>query len=137
MLDIITYLREYSDRYHHLREEEAFERLAPRCPDLELPLARLAQEHRVLAHAGETLRERLQAAVDGALLPRAEIEVAAATYLVYYGSHIAREEKEVLPRAAQTLTPADWMAVKGAAPGSLVASDAHLRELRRIIALEA
>jgi hemerythrin-like domain-containing protein len=116
MLDIIVYLRDFADRYHHPREDAAFARLARHCPDLELPLARLAQEHRVIAHAGETLRGQLQAVLDGAVIPRAEIEVAAATYLVYYGNHIAREEEDILPRAAEALTPADWQAVSEAAP---------------------
>ncbi|HUG77500.1 MAG TPA: hemerythrin domain-containing protein [Burkholderiales bacterium] len=118
MLDIIAYLREHSDRHHHPREDAAFARLAQRCPDLELPLARLAQEHRVIAHAGETLREQLQAVIDGAMLPREEIEVAAATYLVYYVNHIAREEEHILSRAAEALTPEDWRAVDEAAPAS-------------------
>lgn len=118
MLDIIAYLREHSDRHHHPREDAAFARLAQRCPDLELPVARLAQEHRVIAHAGETLRAHLQAVIDGVLLPREEVEVAAATYLVYYLSHIAREEEHILPRAAEALTPEDWKAVNEAAPAS-------------------
>lgn len=116
MLDIIAWLREHSDRQHHPREDAAFARLAQRCPDLALPVARLAQEHRVIAHAGETLRAHLQAVIDGALLPREEVEVAAATYLVYYVSHIAREEQAILPRAAAELTAADWEAVSEAAP---------------------
>ena len=57
MLDIVGYLRDYSDGFHHPREDAAFARLAKRCPDLELILARLSQEHRVIAHAGEALRE--------------------------------------------------------------------------------
>jgi len=43
MLDIVAYLRDYSDQYHHPREDVAFARLAQRCPDLKLDLARLAQ----------------------------------------------------------------------------------------------
>jgi hemerythrin-like domain-containing protein len=41
MMDIVSYLREYSDRLHHPREDVAFERLAQRAPELALPLARL------------------------------------------------------------------------------------------------
>lgn len=141
MLDIVQYLRDYSDQYHHPREDEAFRRLALRCPDLELPLARLHQEHRVIAHAGETLLRQLNAILEGAIVPRAEVEVAAATYLVYYGNHIAKEEEDVLPRAAQVLTAEDWKAVKDAAPPGRdplfgdETSDRY-RELRRQIALE-
>jgi hemerythrin-like domain-containing protein len=142
MLDIISYLREYSDRFHHPREDVAFARLAKRCPDMELVLARLRQEHRVIAHAGETLRNHLEAVLGGTIVPLAEIEVAAATYLVYYGNHIAKEEEDVLPRAAKVLTPADWEAVRAAVPPAhdpLFGDhpEARYRELRRQIAVEA
>jgi hemerythrin-like domain-containing protein len=116
MAEIISYLREYGDRFHHRREDVAFARLAKRCPDVQLELARLEQEHRVIAQAGETLLRHIEAILGGAMVPRAEVEMAAATYLVYYGNHIAKEEQDVLPRAAQHLTREDWEAVKAAAP---------------------
>jgi hemerythrin-like domain-containing protein len=142
MLDIISYLREYSDRFHHPREDVAFARLAKRCPDMELVLARLGQEHRVIAHAGETLRNHLEAALGGTIVPLVEIEGAAATYLVYYGNHIAKEEEDVLPRAAKVLTQEDWESVKTAVPPAhdpLFGDrpEERYRELHRQIALEA
>ena len=118
MLEILTYLREFCDRVHHRREDAAFARLARRVPQLQLPLARLQQEHRVIAHAGETLRGMLAAVLDGAAAPRAEIEAAAATYLVYYRNHIAHEEREILDRAQATLTAEDWEIVRKALPES-------------------
>lgn len=42
---------------------------------------------------------------------REEVAVALATYLVYYGNHIAKEEEDILPRAEAALTPEDWAAV--------------------------
>ena len=141
MLDIIAYLREYSDRFHHPREDVAFARLAQRCPEMELPLERLRQEHRVIAHAGETLKDLLIAVLGEAVVPRAQVEAAAATYLVYYGNHIAREEEDVLTRAARVLTPEDWEAVRTAVPpvhDPLFGDhpEERYRELRRQIALE-
>ena len=137
--DIITYLRDYGDQYHHPREGEAFRRMAPHCPDLELELARLEQEHRVIANAGEELSVHLSAIVSGAIVPRAQVESAAATYLVYYRNHLAREEEEVLTRAAQVLSGADWEAIRDCAPAGLEPRRApeHYRELRRRIALAA
>jgi len=114
MLDIVAYLRDYSDQYHHPREEVAFARLAERCPDLKLDLARLSQEHRVIARAGETLRAHLEAVLAGAPEETGPVEQAAATYLVYYGNHIAKEDELVLERAEKALTPEDWQAVKAA-----------------------
>jgi hemerythrin-like domain-containing protein len=142
MSDVVSYLREYGDQAHHPREDVAFERLAQRCPDMELALARLKQEHRVIAQAGEALQRQIDAILGGAIVPRAEVEVAAATYLVYYGNHIAKEEEDVLRRAALHLTDADWEAVKNAVPmlrdpifGKQ--TQERYRELRRQIALEA
>lgn len=142
MLDIISYLRDYTDQFHHPREDAAFARLAKRCPDMELVLGRLQQEHRVIAHAGEALRKMLEAVLGGTIIRRAEIEVAAATYLVYYGNHIAKEEEDVLARAAKMLTLEDWAAVGEAADaGREPVFDGgpvqRYRELRRRIAQEA
>ncbi len=118
MSEIVSHLREYGDTVHHPREDVAFERLAQRCPDMALPLARLAQEHRVIAQAGQKLLEQIEAILGGAMLPRGELETALATYLVYYGNHIAKEEEDVLTRAAKHLTPEDWAAVARAAPSA-------------------
>jgi hemerythrin-like domain-containing protein len=142
MQDIISYLTDYSDRVHHPREDVAFARLALRCPDMKLPLARLEQEHRVIAQAGQALSKLIQAVIGGAVIQRAELEVAAATYLVYYGNHIAKEEEDVLARAAKELTAQDWEAVRKAVPAisdPLFGPDAaeRYRELRRQIALES
>jgi hemerythrin-like domain-containing protein len=114
MCEIVTYLREYGDAVHHPRESVAFARLAKRCPDMALVLARLEQEHRVIAQAGQALLEHIEAILGGAMLPRGAMEAALATYLVYYGNHIAKEEEDVLTRAAGHLTADDWEAVKRA-----------------------
>ena len=116
MLDIIEYLRHYTDRVHHPREDAAFAFLARRRPGMQLELEHLSQEHRVLAQAGEMLLDYLNEIVEGAVVPRAEVEANAATYVMYYRNHIATEEKEVLARAAETLTPEEWAAVAAAAP---------------------
>ena len=138
MYDIVSYLRDYGDEFHHPREDVAFERLTQRLPGMEIPLARLAQEHRVIKQAGETLLGHIDAVLGGALVPRGELEMAAATYLVYYGNHLAKEEEDVLPLADKYLTPEDWEAVRNALSGDpLIAVDAkRYRELRQKIALE-
>src|SRR5512139_485873 len=69
MLDIVSYLREYSDQVHHPREDVAFARMAKKVPDLALALERLKQEHRVIANAGEALKELLAEILDGTVVP--------------------------------------------------------------------
>jgi hemerythrin-like domain-containing protein len=142
MLDIIYYLRSFSDRFHHPREDVAFARLVEREPGMELVISRLLQEHRVIATAGDELFNRLNEVAGDVMAPRAALEAAAATYLVYYRHHLSTEEREVMPRAAQLLTQEDWAAVAAtvpATPDPLFGDDveARFRELRRQIAIEA
>ena len=141
MLDIVSYLRDYTDQVHHPREDVAFKRVAKHHPDLALVLNRLTQEHRVIAQAGETLRQLLQGIIGGAIIARTEVEMAAATYLVYYGNHIAKEEEDILDRAAQAHTKKDWEDVRSAVsavndPLLHDGVEERYRELRRQIALE-
>jgi hemerythrin-like domain-containing protein len=142
LLDLVHYLRHYPDRFHHPREDVAFARLVERDPAMSLPVARRLQEHRVIAAAGEALLEILQGVVEDALVERAAVEAAAATFVVYYRHHLAAEETQVVPRAGEVLTPEDWVAVAAAAPAGPDPlfgddSEARYRELRRQIALEA
>lgn len=111
MLDAITYLREGPDRFHHPREDVMFAQLARRDPSMRIPINRLLQEHRVIAVAGEELRARLEDVVAGSVVARATLEAAAAVYLTYYRHHLGTQERDVLPRAAQALTPQDWKAI--------------------------
>jgi hemerythrin-like domain-containing protein len=116
MCEVVTYLREYGDAVHHPREGVAFACLAKHCPDMALPLARLEQEHRVIAQAGQALLEQVEAILGGAIVPRAQMEAALATNHRDYGNHNANEEEDVLTRAAKHLTAEDWIAVGRAAP---------------------
>ncbi|MEJ8826054.1 hemerythrin domain-containing protein [Variovorax humicola] len=116
MLDIVTCLREFGDRVHHPFEDTAFARLVMRDPDLRLPINRLKQEHRAIAAAGEELVSLLKGIIGDAVVLRSRVEAAAALYLVYYRHHLATEEREILPRAAQLLTHDDWKAIAREAP---------------------
>ena len=142
MRDIVQYLRDYPDHFHHPREDVAFDRLLAHDPSMEPQISRLRQEHRVVAQAGATLLERLREVTSDAMMPRGTIESAAATYLVYYRHHLASEEADVLPRAAQLLTPEDWGAVAASVkpgPDPLFGADpaARFKDLRRHLFLAA
>ena len=135
MRDVVYYLHHFADRFHHPREDVAFARLLKHDPDMQLAISRLLQEHRVITVAGEALLKCLDDILDDAIIERSTVEAAAATYLLYYRHHLAAEEAEVLPRAAELLTADDWAAVAGAVapvPDPLFGDDvgARYRELR-------
>jgi len=142
MGDIVYYLRTFADRVHHPREDVAFARLAEREPGMQFVIHRLLQDHRVIGTAGEELVNRINEAMEDVVSPRAALEAAAATYVVYYRHHLATEEREILPRAAQVLTDEDWAMVAATVPAAsdpLFGGDveARFQELRRQIAREA
>jgi hemerythrin-like domain-containing protein len=116
MIDIVRYLRSYSDLVHHPREDVAFSRMAERDAKLSPVLSRLMQEHRVIAWAGEALLRRLEESAGDAMVARSDVEAAAATYLVYYRHHLNTEERDILPKARQLLQDEDWEAVRNAGP---------------------
>ncbi|MBP0593450.1 hemerythrin domain-containing protein [Paraburkholderia sp. LEh10] len=118
MSDILYYMRNFSDRVHHPREDVAYARLAERDPDARSVVNRLLQEHRVLATAGEELLTRINEAAEDVVIQRAVLEAATATYLVYYRHHMSTEERDVMPRAAQVLSDQDWAAVDATVPAS-------------------
>lgn len=111
MRDVVQYLRDYADCFHHPREDVAFDLLVEREPDARAVVQRLTQEHHDLAEAGATLLERLRELTSDAMLPRGTLEAAAATYLENYRRHIDTEEREVMPVAGRVLTDADWRQV--------------------------
>ncbi|MCB1917044.1 MAG: hemerythrin domain-containing protein [Rhodocyclaceae bacterium] len=140
MTDIVDYLQQYGDRFHHPREEAAFQRLVARDPDMRLPVNRLLQEHRVIARAGAEMLERLGEIADDVMTERAAVETAAATYLVYYRHHLSTEEGSIMPRAKALLTSDDWAATREAVRDILDPLrgedfDARYCEMRKYISL--
>ena len=119
MLDIVSYLKEQSDRFHHPREDAAFECMVRHDASLRLPINRLLQEHRAIAVAGDELTTHLNEVIVENVVERTTVESAVALYLSYYRHHLATEESEILPRAANLMTAQDWATVASAvAPGS-------------------
>ena len=139
MRSIVYYLRHYPDCFHHPRENIAFARLVKRDPTLQLTIARRIQEHAVIAAAGEDFLHCLDRMIAGLVTERSVLEAAAATYLVYYRHHMAAEEQEVIPRAVELLTSADWAAVAAipveSDPLFGPDFDARYQELRRYVPL--
>ena len=141
MRDVIHYLQHYADRYHHPREDVAFELMLQREPALAPQIKRLMHEHRVINTVSAKLYKYLEDILEDAFIARETVEAVAATYLVYYRSHIASEESDILPQAAQLMTEADWALVAAAIPSTpdpLFGKEvgARYRELHKQVALE-
>lgn len=54
---------------------------------------------------------RREQVIAATVMPRAGLEAAAAVFLTCYRHPLAGQERKVLPRTAQALTPQDWTTI--------------------------
>ena len=97
-------------------EDVALGKLGELDPSVRAMIQRVLGEHQVIASAGKQLVEQIEAVLNGAMLARESVEVAAATYITYYRHHMAREELDLFPVAEKILRPADWKSVAAGIP---------------------
>ncbi len=112
MLDVTSYLAHFCHRYHHAREEVAFQYVLDAEAVLHTRIDRLIEEHRGMTSLAADLR--------GLLLKgpgyRTQIEASLSSYSTLFRRHIMAEEEEIMPRAAALLKAATWQSVACAAP---------------------
>ncbi|MFO1316444.1 MAG: hemerythrin domain-containing protein [Burkholderiales bacterium] len=106
---ILRYFDTAAANHHADEEQSLFPRLLRVAPDMASLATALEREHEALAARWMRMRPLLSAIVarSGAYLPAKGV----AELCDAYASHIAREEGELLPRAAEALSAADLAAI--------------------------
>jgi hemerythrin-like domain-containing protein len=109
MRAMLFYVDEFPERLHHTKESELlFPHLRERAPHLHEVLDRLERDH----YQGEaTVRSLQHLLLAWELIGetrRSTFEQALLRYIDFYLEHMRLEETQVLPEAAQVLTPQDW-----------------------------
>ncbi|HTN65510.1 MAG TPA: hemerythrin domain-containing protein [Burkholderiaceae bacterium] len=110
MLDVMHYMTRYADRFHHAREDLAFQRLARHQPAVTAIAAALNHQHAEMAADGAGLVAELRAVMQGAMLPRQAVASQACAYAACLRRHIEREERELYPLLAH-LRQEDWFMI--------------------------
>lgn len=119
MCDVLGYITEYPDPYHHPIEDLALWRLVQRGIFAPAVADELDFEHRTVRHHGGQLRQLLDGARADVLAPRAWIAMAAEQYAGALHAHMMHEEHVLLPLVEQHLAPRDWEEIaKGLAPAA-------------------
>lgn len=114
MSDVIYYMTQYPDRFHHPREDVAFKVLLERDPAAQPLVDDLAGQHEAIGRTGAALHADLSAAAAGAMMPRAVVETDVHDYVTFLRRHMDQEEREIFPRLATFLTEGDWFLVASA-----------------------
>ncbi len=139
---MLDYIKAFPERFHHPKEDAyLFRLLRERHPAIVPLLDRLHAEHQAgTARLAEMEQALARYERDGATGLPAFYGVVAA-YAAFQYAHVLAEENEVLPAAAQFLTPGDWEEIDEAFtrhtnPLSGADADFEYKELfRRIVAL--
>ena len=109
---ILEYNVEYSDLYHHPKEDLVFARLRARYPETINTVNNLEEDHRRLASQTRRFSEVIANIIDGAELRRDRVMRMAEEYLESARRHMEMEDKWIFPAARQWLTAEDWDAVE-------------------------
>lgn len=106
---MLFYVAEFPEKRHHRKESDLlFPKLRARSPLSRPLLDRLDEDH---ARGEFKIRELEHALTAYEMLGqtrRIAFEDAAKRYVDFYMTHMALEEREILPLALDVLTPADW-----------------------------
>jgi hemerythrin-like domain-containing protein len=112
MHDVMHYMSNFPEKVHHPREEIVFRKLMERDPELAPTIEKIFIEHETQIQKGRSVL-KLLAEIRREETPelREQLQVRCEDYLAFHGRHSALEEGKILPRVAETLTDADWIAI--------------------------
>ncbi|MCW8995343.1 MAG: hemerythrin domain-containing protein [Psychromonas sp.] len=109
---IITYLRTYSDKYHHPMEDLIFDYYISHYVVSEAVSTRLPEEHKTIKKATIELDELLSMILLDAIVPKEQCIKKLQSFIELQSAHIAYEEQEILPLLKDSLSAEDWLKIK-------------------------
>lgn len=109
---IVDYLGDYTDGFHHPREDLMFERLLKQEPELQTPIETLMQEHQSIESEVKELESHLLQHMAGgrAGSRNKRLDAHCRRYVKKLRAHLHLEETEVFPHT-DALRRRDWVAV--------------------------
>ncbi|PKH02028.1 hemerythrin [Psychromonas sp. MB-3u-54] len=108
MKAIITYLRNYSDKYHHPMEDMIYEYYLKYRIVSDEVANRLALEHKLVKEITIELDQLLDMILLDAVVPKEQCIEKLKNFIKLQMAHMAYEEQEILPKIEASLTEEDW-----------------------------
>ena len=108
MLGVVEYLRDWSDRWHHPKEDLVLDKLRQRDAAAADEVGELEKSHEALAELTEHFLEVIREVLREEELPRERVSGLAAEFIRSQRRHMEGEERVFLPAAERALTSEDW-----------------------------
>lgn len=115
MQDIMRYMAQHSDRFHHPKEDLIFAQLLKRNPGVRADVEDLIKEHVVIGLAGQEFAGLLRSSGVDSVALREQIGTSGFDYIRALREHMIREERELFPLAMEVLTQKEWQVIDAAA----------------------
>jgi hemerythrin-like domain-containing protein len=112
MLDVVDYMVDYADRFHHPGEDLVFAKLAERVPSAGDSVRELTREHSEILRSGRELTGGLEGVIHGSVTLRSTIEEQAQRYLDTFRRHMYAEEQGLFLAALEHLSKEDWISLE-------------------------
>ncbi len=111
---ILDYMLNYSDLFHHPKEDLIFEKLRIRNPVATEAVGELEEEHNRLAELTKLFATAVSNIISEVQVPRENVLNVAREYVDSMRRHIEMEEQKFFPAAMENLTEADWAEIHAA-----------------------
>lgn len=105
---VVEYLRDWSDQWHHPKEDLILDKLRERDPAAAEQVGELEKSHEALAELTEQFLDVIREVLGEEELPRDRVSGLAADFIRSQRRHMEGEEKVFLPAAERALTSEDW-----------------------------
>ena len=115
MQDIMHYMAQYSDRFHHPKEDLIFAQLLKREPGVRADVGDLIEEHISIGMAGQEFAGLLRASGVDSVDVREHLGIAGLAYIRALREHMLTEERNLFPLAMLVLTKKEWQVIDEAA----------------------
>nr|VFJ61339.1 MAG: Hemerythrin-like domain-containing protein [Candidatus Kentron sp. DK] len=108
MMDIMQYMTNYPDLFHHPREDVIFRRVTEYDRNARSMVDDLLRDHETLARQGAALFDLLHAVVHEQPVERETLETKLREYTSTLRAHMNVEEGQFFPIAREILQEEDW-----------------------------
>ncbi|MEH6650951.1 MAG: hemerythrin domain-containing protein [Motiliproteus sp.] len=116
MSEVIDYLEDYADGYHHVREDLIFGYMRDHYQQCESLVDQAAKEHQQLAQLTQTLRESVDQVLIDAPFLMEDFTALLHRFIDKQAQHLAFEENKLFPLIAKQMTEQDWQQFSRVAP---------------------
>jgi len=114
MQDVMRYMVQYSDRFHHPKEDLIFAQLLRRSPEVRADVKDMIAEHVSIRLTGQEFAGLLRASNVDSVDVREQLGTSGFAYIRALREHMLREEKKLFPLAMQVLTKMEWQVIDDA-----------------------